>query len=71
MRLLKKNSIMHEIEKLGFSQLLHQPTHILGGLIDHCYVAKNVEDSSYEISQKSVYFTDHDIIEIRINQEKI
>ena len=39
----EKNSIMHEIEKLGFSQLLHQPTHILGGLIDHCYVAKNVE----------------------------
>ena len=47
----EENSMTHQVKKLGFLQLIHQPTHILGGLIDHCYVSKNIEEGSYKISQ--------------------
>ena len=60
----RSNMITKELSKLGFRQLVQEPTHIQGGLIDHCYVSQNILLTNVRINQKSVYYTDHDMIEI-------
>ena len=60
----RSNMISKELSKLGFRQLVQEPTHIQGGLIDHCYVSHNILPTNVRINQKSVYYTDHDMIEI-------
>ena len=64
----EQNFILRELENWGFKQLIQHPTHVQGGVIDHCYISDNLPLSSISLSQKSVYYTDHDIIEIKINQ---
>ena len=66
----KQSSISKEVEQLGFQQAIKLPTHIQGGLIDHCYVSTDVNSENFTINQKSVYFTDHDIIELRVKKLK-
>ena len=53
-----------EFLKCGFIQLVKEPTHNQGGIIDHCYISKNVIPSSVLLRQSSVYYTDHDILEV-------
>ena len=48
----------------GFSQIVKEPTHNQGGIIDHCYVSKNVLVNNLKLIQKSVFYTDHDILEV-------
>ena len=60
----KSCSIMQELSKFGFIQIIDEPTHIEGGVIDHCHVSGNSLIQRLELSQKSVYYTDHDIIEV-------
>ena len=62
-----QNCILRELENWNFKQLVQNPTHIQGGVIDHCYLSNNLPLGSISISQKSVYYTDHDIIEVTIN----
>ena len=64
----KQNFILEELETWNFTQILREPTHIQGGLIDHCYVSKNIPMITVSCNQKSVYYTDHDIIDIRIKE---
>ena len=59
--------ILQELSNIGFSQLISEPTHIEGGVIDHCHVSGNSLIQRLELSQKSVYYTDHDIIEVLCN----
>ena len=56
--------LSREIIDFGFSQLVKEPTHNQGGIIDHCYISKNVIPSSVLLRQSSVYYTDHDILEV-------
>ena len=60
---------MRELENWNFNQLVREPTHIQGGLIDHCYMSDNISSSSVSLSQKSVYYTDHDINELIIKKK--
>ena len=53
-----------EFLKCGFIQLVKEPAHNQGGIIDHCYISKNVIPSSVLLRQSSVYYTDHDILEV-------
>ena len=55
---------MQELSKFGFIQIIGEPTHIEGGVIDRCHVSGNSLIQRLELSQKSVYYTDHDIIEV-------
>ena len=64
----KQNFILEELETWNFTQILREPTHIQGGLIDHCYVSKNIPMITVSCNQKSVYYTDHDIIDLRIKE---
>ena len=64
----KQNYILRELENWNFIQLVREPTHIQGGLIDHCYMSDNISSSSVILSQKSVYYNDHDINELIIKE---
>ena len=64
-----QNYILRQLENWNFKQLIQNPTHIQGGVIDHCYISNNLPLDSISLSQKSVYYTDHDIIEVTINEK--
>ena len=60
----KSSYILQDLLNFGLCQIIREPTHIEGGLIDHCYVSRNTLVQRLEVTQKSVYYTDHDIIEV-------
>ena len=62
----ESNLIFTELNNWNFRQLIQYPTHILGGLIDHCYMSDNVDPSLVTVKQKSVYYTDHDLISLKV-----
>ena len=64
-----QNYILRELENWNFKQLVQTPTHIQGRVIDHCYISNNMPLGSISLAQKSVYYTDHDIIEVTINEK--
>ena len=53
------------MENLGFTQLVAQPTHARGGLLDHVWVTEELRDK-VEVKQEAIYFSDHDILTIKI-----
>ena len=57
--------LSREMTDFGFSQLVKEPTHNQGGIIDHCYTSKNVSPNNVELSQKAVYYSDHDLLEVQ------
>ena len=57
--------LSREIIDFGFSQLVKEPTHNQGGIIDHCYTSKNVIPNNVKLSQKAVYYSDHDLLEVQ------
>ena len=42
----EKNLILRELENWNFKQIVDKPTHIQGGLIDHCYKSDNIPENS-------------------------
>ena len=63
------HKIFNTLRNLHFEQLLKKPTHIDGGMIDLIFVLCS-GDLPYEIIQQAQYFTDHDILSIRIRLKK-
>ena len=49
----------------GFSQLVKEPINNQGGIIDHCYLSNNILPNDEKLTQKPVYYTDHDILEVQ------
>lgn len=64
----KQNYILKVLKTWNFVQMVKEPTHIQGGLIDHCYMSNNIPQSIVSFTQKSVYYTDHDVNEIIIRE---
>ena len=54
------------MENLGFTQMVTHPTHARGGLLDHVWVTADLREKG-EVTQTAVYFSDHDILTIKIN----
>ena len=54
--------------KKGFAQLIENPTHEKGSLIDHIYVNKKLNSKGCFAQQESVHFTDHDLISLYVNK---
>ena len=50
----------------GFHQLVQNPTHERGGLIDHVYVNDALFADQPFVTQRSVYYSDHDAIVLHI-----
>ena len=60
------NLIFTELNNWNFIQLVVDATHIQGGLIDHCYMSDNIDPTLVTVNQKSVYYTDHDLITLKV-----
>ena len=55
------------MESKNFKQLVKEPTHLEGHIIDHVYANKPMLNLGLKIYQKPVIFSDHDELFIRIN----
>ena len=60
------NLIFTELNNWNFKQWIQNATHIQGGLIDHCYMSDNIDPNLVTVEQKSVYYTDHDLITLKV-----
>ena len=70
----KFHTVVRYFQKLGFRQQVLLPTHQGGGYIDHVYIydpPESTERQIINVSQQSVYFTDHDILFISKVSENI
>ena len=57
------NSLTKQLKHLDFDQLIQQPTHIEGGLIDHIYFRDNIKIfKAPHIHIYSPYYSDHDCL---------
>ena len=63
---MEENSIPVTLARSGFKQIVQKPTHIRGGLIDHCYVSESISNVFLILRQKAVYYTDHDLIMLMV-----
>ena len=61
------NSIKRFFKQNDFLQLVNNPTHEQGGLLDHAYV-KGYHPGAITVCQKARYYSDHDAIFIKINE---
>ena len=55
-----QNHLTSNLEQKGFHQLVGEPTHVLGGLIDHVYFyTPKIEASCTLYKQHTVFWSDH------------
>ena len=59
----RNHQIFRTLENLGFNQLVKKPSHIKGRLIDLVF-----SKVSFEIIQQSPFFTDHDILLVKMEE---
>ena len=59
--------IGRELSNWNFTQIISYPTHCQGNILDHCYISDQIRPGSVKINQTPVYYTDHDKIEIVVN----
>ena len=58
------HDIYTTLRNLGFKQLVDNPTHIEGSLIDCVFIACPTNEVSHTVSQQAQYYTDHDLIKV-------
>ena len=56
----RSNKIIAYLIENGFHQLVHEPTHIRGRLIDHVYWLDKTGDYNIELERYTAYYSDHD-----------
>ena len=61
---------MPDTMSMNFKQLVQQPTHIRGRLIDHAYILNPEIDQEIFTERYSPYYTDHDVICITLRNKK-
>ena len=59
----RNHPIFKALEEKGFNQIVENPTHIKGRLIDLAFSSSG--RMKFKVYQKAQYFTDHDMLEIR------
>ena len=52
------NVLSKFLVSLGLKQIVKRPTHIAGGIIDHCYISSHMQNS-VKIDYFFPYYTDH------------
>ena len=58
------------LQDQGYTQLIHEPTHIEGNILDHAYCRDVKKINQYITELHSKYFTDHKGIAIMIRKAK-
>ena len=61
------NAIKRFFQQNDFVQLIANPTHEQGGLLDHVYMRGGDSEKKVTVYQKARYYSDHDAILIKIN----
>ena len=62
---IEKNSVLKSyLTEKNFAQLIKKPTFDNGSTLDHLYVTEQLKNA--KIEQTSVYFSDHDVITLKI-----
>ena len=56
----RSNKIIDFLQRNGFKQLVHNPTHIRGRLIDQAYWLDKTGNNSIELERYAPYYSDHD-----------
>ena len=56
------------MSKFGFTHLVNEQTHTQGGIIDHCYISKDILQNDVALLQKAVYYTKHEILEVQYSK---
>ena len=64
----RDDKLIGSIEKLGFLQLIQEPTRVSGSLIDHIYVNEALKLLGVFTQQDSAYYSDHDMITLYIRK---
>ena len=59
------NIIVEQFQNLGFKQLVKNPTHEDGNIIDLCFLSDKITTSSIELRQRARHYTDHDLVQLR------
>ena len=61
------HSMKTYLKDKGYSQLISRATQQEGNIIDHLYICPMAQRFSYKIVHQGVYYSDHDIIGIKIS----
>ena len=54
----------------GYQQLVNEPTHDCGRVIDHIYISPSLNVNNLKMEKRSVYFSDHDAIFVKFDNWK-
>ena len=65
----RSNKIVQYFLSNGFEQLVHEPTHIKGRLIDHVYWLNKTKRYNIDLKRYSPYYSDHDALCICISKK--
>ena len=63
-----QNRLIQGLIKLGFKQIVEEPTHIYGRIIDHVYILNPKRGAELIIERYSPYYSDHDGLCITISK---
>ena len=56
--------VFETLEGFGFKQIVSEPTHIEGRMIDLVFFFSSDAGTEYKARQQAQYFTDHDLIQV-------
>ena len=62
---IKTNEDRLSISLARYTHIIHEPTHLGGGLLDHFYVKENfLSGNNMHSLVVNVYFSDHDAVQV-------
>ena len=64
----KKNSTLQYFHQNSFQQLVQEPTHLEGNIIDQALIKDDAKINSYKATLHTMYFTDHRAIAVLISR---
>ena len=64
----KKNSTLQYFHQNSFQQLVQEPTHLEGNIIDQALIKDDAKINSYKATLHTKYFTDHRAIAVLISR---
>ena len=60
--------MIQELLAIGFQQLVHEPTHVRGRIIDHAYIHDLSGRLKLHVERYSPYYSDHDALCITVTE---
>ena len=67
----KQHELTRYMHRNNFTQIVQNPTHDAGGILDHIYINERLQHQKGPFcTQRCVYFSDHDIIVLHLPKDK-